>query len=396
MKKIFFLVYILAIIRVAAFSQSCLPEGITFYTQADIDSFQVNYPGCTVIEGDVNIGDFGGGGDISDLTGLIVLETVGGSLTIRENDSLFSLRGLENINTVGNSLGIVSCPGLTNLDGLEGITEVYYLGVYSNANLFNLTGLENLVTIGYGMYIYNNSSLINLSGLEGLTSVGAGLSITSNNALVSLDGLDNLATIGNGMSIEYNIALVSIAALHNLVSIHTDDHPGNLSIKANIALTSLTGLDNIEPESIVDLSIGWNTVLSTCDVYSICQYLAAPNGYVAIRYNAPGCNNQQEVEAACLEEVEEVVSRQSLVVSYPNPTDDISHFSFLISQYQWVTLKVYDLHGREVATVLDEELQAGSHEVTWNAENLPPGICFYRISTIDHRQSAIGKIVVVR
>ena len=44
----------------------CLPEGITFTTQEQIDSFQINYPGCTEIEGDVQIC----GNDITNLNGL--------------------------------------------------------------------------------------------------------------------------------------------------------------------------------------------------------------------------------------------------------------------------------------------------------------------------------------
>jgi hypothetical protein len=38
-----------------AYSQGCLPEGITFTTQAQIDSFQINYPGCNAVEGNVII-----------------------------------------------------------------------------------------------------------------------------------------------------------------------------------------------------------------------------------------------------------------------------------------------------------------------------------------------------
>ena len=37
------------------FYSFCLPEGITFTTQSQIDSFQVNYPGCTEIEGDLDL-----------------------------------------------------------------------------------------------------------------------------------------------------------------------------------------------------------------------------------------------------------------------------------------------------------------------------------------------------
>ncbi len=39
----------------AQFVGSCLPDGITFSTQAEIDSFQTNYPNCTEIHGDVGI-----------------------------------------------------------------------------------------------------------------------------------------------------------------------------------------------------------------------------------------------------------------------------------------------------------------------------------------------------
>jgi hypothetical protein len=393
MKKFSLVVFFLLIMHMTTFTQSCLPDGITFHTQNDIDSFQVNYPGCTIIEGDVFVGDYGGGSNISNLNGLSVLNSIGGNFIIRCNDSLTSLTGLENIITIGNELGISYNPGLTNLNGLDGISETYYLGVSGNENLINLTGLDNLASIGYGVHIYNNPSLTSLMGLEGLTSVGAGLSISSNNALVSLDGLDNLVSVGNGMSIEFNNALENIEALHSLVSIHTDDHPGTLSLKANIALTSLSGLDNIEPESIVDLSIGWNTALSTCDVYSICQYLAAPNGYVAIRYNAPGCNSQEEVETACEVGVDEVVSRQSLVDSYPNPVHGQATFNISLQCPTQVKLMVFNSLGQIMATILDESLDKGDHQLVWNTEGLKQGIYFYKLQA--GYKSSTGKMTVM-
>lgn len=58
------------------YAQSCLPDGITFTTQAQIDSFQINYPGCTEIEGSVDIYS----DDIQNLQGLSVVTSIGGSL----------------------------------------------------------------------------------------------------------------------------------------------------------------------------------------------------------------------------------------------------------------------------------------------------------------------------
>jgi hypothetical protein len=393
MKKISFIVFILAIIRMTAFSQSCLPLGITFHTQGEIDSFQVNYPGCTVIEGDVYIGDYTGESDITNLNGLMVLDSIGGRLIIEYNDSLTSLAGLSNLVSIGGQLGIWLNPSLISLTGLEGITNITSnLSVGGDDILTNLAGLDHVTTVEGSLEIGGNDAMVSLSGLESLTTIGSILQITDNDVLPDLTGLDNLMMTGAGVDIEYNDALISLTGLENIVNIGD----GDIRLKANYALTNIAGLENIDAGSIGGLSIGWNTTLSPCDIKSICEYLANPNGDVVIRYNAPGCNNQAEVEAACLEEVEEVISRQSLVFSYPNPTDDICHFSFLISQCQWVTLKVFDMQGCEVATILDEELPAGDQQVAWNAEGLKPGIYFYRISTIDHRPSAIGKLVIVR
>ena len=77
MKKFALLIFVLLFIKIAVNSQSpCLPEGITFTTQAKVDSFQINYPGCTEIMGTVVIE----GPNINNLDGLNVLTAVGGFL----------------------------------------------------------------------------------------------------------------------------------------------------------------------------------------------------------------------------------------------------------------------------------------------------------------------------
>jgi hypothetical protein len=89
-----------------------------------------------------------------------------------------------------------------------------------------------------------------------------------------------------------------------------------------------------------------------------------------------------------------VRSWQFAVGSYPNPTKGISHFTFRSSQYQYVTLKIYDANGREVAVLLDQEMAAGEHSVRWDAGKLPAGVYFYRLTTDDYRlMTGTGKIV---
>ena len=78
-------------------AQGCLPDGITFTTQGQVDSFRVNYPGCTEIEGSLTIS----GEDITHLDSLMGILSVASSLVVDNCDALSSLEGLNHINSVG-------------------------------------------------------------------------------------------------------------------------------------------------------------------------------------------------------------------------------------------------------------------------------------------------------
>ena len=84
------------------------------------------------------------------------------------------------------------------------------------------------------------------------------------------------------------------------------------------------------------------------------------------------------------------------VECFPNPTSGISHFSFFISQYQWVSMKIYDVHGREVAEVLDEKLPAGEHAVQFDVSGLPGGIYLVRMQAGVEAASTVIPLSVIR
>ena len=79
MKKPYIILFVLLAIN-SANAQGCLPEGIYFGSQAQVDSFQINYPGCTKIEGNVSISQEAGNNPITNLNGLSVLTSIGGDL----------------------------------------------------------------------------------------------------------------------------------------------------------------------------------------------------------------------------------------------------------------------------------------------------------------------------
>ncbi|MBK7379106.1 MAG: T9SS type A sorting domain-containing protein [Ignavibacteriales bacterium] len=76
------------------------------------------------------------------------------------------------------------------------------------------------------------------------------------------------------------------------------------------------------------------------------------------------------------------VKEFSLSQNYPNPFNPSTVIKFSIPEKSFVTLKVYDMLGREVAELVNEELETGNFEKTFDAGSLSSGIYIYRISAM--------------
>jgi hypothetical protein len=65
--------------------------------------------------------------------------------------------------------------------------------------------------------------------------------------------------------------------------------------------------------------------------------------------------------------------------NYPNPFNPSTNIQYAISSRQLISLKVYDILGNEIATLVNEEKSAGQYEVEFDGTGLPSGIYFYQI-----------------
>ncbi len=79
--------------------------------------------------------------------------------------------------------------------------------------------------------------------------------------------------------------------------------------------------------------------------------------------------------------IELTPSSYKLNQNFPNPFNPSTTIRFEIPSRSFVTLKVYDLVGREVATLVNGIREAGAQEVEFHASNLPSGVYLYRITT---------------
>ncbi len=68
-----------------------------------------------------------------------------------------------------------------------------------------------------------------------------------------------------------------------------------------------------------------------------------------------------------------------LYQNYPNPFNPTTTINYQIPKYGMVTIKIYDILGREIKTLVNEYKPAGRYNITFNASNLASGVYFYRL-----------------
>jgi hypothetical protein len=305
-----------------ALAQSCPPGAVTFITQADVDNFPINYPGCTEIDGSVYLLN---SSSIQHLDGLSQIEHIHGDLLISGNEQLLHLGGLANLKTIGLACRIQNNPLLTNLDGLERLSAVkgdfFYIG--NNASLLNIEGLADLDSISGIFHLWGNPQMVSLKGLGQLQKTGGNLSIFNMAKLAKLEGLDSLSSVGLDLRLEDNPLLTDISSLN---------HPVN--IQAALVITN-------------------NPLLSNCAVKAVCDYLPEPATFVAISGNGSNCQSVQAVETACLNTSAWSPELQDAVSIIPNPTTGLVQVS--IDRPDFQIIRVLDIAGRHCNIIRNQD-----------------------------------------
>lgn len=367
MKKLFSL-FFATLYSFCLFGYSILmcPQSVTFSTQAEVNDFPIQYPDCIDIEGDVIIN----GSDINDLSPLSNLETIGGDLEIGQNnvytnEQLTNLSGLENLITIGEDLRlfynmvlsdisalsnlqfigdaimIEDNPTLSSIAALGNIieigelclrltplittlTELISLSVIRDeidideSNLSNLAGLENITSLNEDLNLSNNESLVSLEGLENLVKVAKEFTIKGNDMLIDLTGVESLDSVGT-CRIQNNSLLETLHGLNHLSYIGGDSYlSGYTYIAGNDILTCISALN---PATLAtgQLSIVYNPQLSFCASEFTCEFIANSDETIFVEGNAPGCNNETEIQSDCDNQVEDPCFTVGIETKIDNP-----------------------------------------------------------------------------
>ena len=94
--------------------------------------------------------------------------------------------------------------------------------------------------------------------------------------------------------------------------------------------------------------------------------------------------------------VEEEIQPQtfSLEQNYPNPFNPNTKIKFNLASNEFTTLKVYDVIGKEIATLVNNQMEAGQYEVTFDASNLPSGVYIYSLNAGNFKETR--KMILMR
>jgi flagellar hook assembly protein FlgD len=65
----------------------------------------------------------------------------------------------------------------------------------------------------------------------------------------------------------------------------------------------------------------------------------------------------------------------------------MTNVRFVLPEADNISLKIYNVIGQEVRTLVDHKLEAGEHKIVWNAAGIPSGVYYYRLSTEDQSRT---------
>ena len=89
-----------------------------------------------------------------------------------------------------------------------------------------------------------------------------------------------------------------------------------------------------------------------------------------------------------------LINHYELFQNYPNPFNPVTTINYQIPEFSFVTLKVFDVLGNKVVTLVEEEIQPGQHKVDFNGNGLTSGIYFYQLKVGNYIQTK--KMMVIK
>lgn len=180
----------------------------------------------------------------------------------------------------------------------------------------------------------------------------------------------------------------SYSTTHNVAVANFSFTPANLSVTVGdtIKWTRVSGshtttCDGSEGSTRPAGAPSWDSpITSGTPTFSYVVTVAGSYHYVCLPH-APDMAGNINATISGITNLTELVSNYELSQNYPNPFNPETNINFSIPVSSQVSLKIYNVNGQEVATLVNGQLNAGSYKIDWNAVNFTSGIFYYTLKT---------------
>ncbi|MCB0716918.1 MAG: DUF4331 family protein, partial [Bacteroidetes bacterium] len=213
-----------------------------------------------------------------------------------------------------------------------------------------------------------------------------GLTDARFNGTSDLEMIPNMDGFPNGRRLEDDVTRISLQAVSGVVlaaiGLWYDDYDPNTS--ASPVTDDLLGVLNYTA----------GPTMNDLPIAATFPYLAPPHrgyDYVKQRVADPPTSTGTQSDALGLAVPDAFLLEQN----YPNPFDGSTTVAYNVKNGGDVSLRVYDLTGREVATLVDEAQQPGTYQAEWDARGMASGTYFLTLS-VDGRTTQTKKAIHVK
>ena len=299
--------------------------------------------------------------------------------------------------TLGNGLPSFTDIKRFALDSLGSIYAAGNYGVYKSTN--NGNDWSNLISVFTANMDISNSGLLLIStctlGFENdyvynvyrssdhgitWTSINNGLGLTVNGPSVG-----PLAVSPDGE------CYIVISSSTSPTSLFRSRDFGNNWVRLNFDSTVNVSQIVVNSEGKVflggngvyrstDNGNNWTTVVTGLRQTTVSSLSISNSGYLLAGTN-DGVYRSVQATTSVLSSISDLPLSNSLSQNYPNPFNPSTTISFALPSRSFVTLRIFDVLGREVSTIVSGELEAGHYTRQWNAANITSGVYFCRLQS---------------
>lgn len=241
-----------------------------------------------------------------------------------------------------------------------------------------------------------------IESITGTQLVVAGITISTDNNTVYFDESDKAITFA-GLKINQMVEVrytKSGVGVNLALKIKIEKNSGSVVLNGLVTTASSNNLQLSLPAFI---AISSNTVFLSSTFSPVLSSSIKVGQTVTVWANPDQSGNLTAVQVQQIsgsitsvsdEGVNGLPVQFELNQNYPNPFNPTTNISFSLSKTENVSLKVYNVIGQEVASLVNGQMNSGLHVVTFNASRLTSGVYFYRLET--GNQVAIKKMILLK